>query len=455
MMKKNIHFQWLILGFLILSQGFTQWNEVSVDDSIIKLNEISILEDGVAYVAVGGALNSIPEGGVLKTLDYGQSWQLLTCPAADNGISMVTTSFRDQFTGFVGGSNVMNMRTLDGGTSWTYNSFDTPESIRRVRWLNDSTAIVMDKKGKLFTSRNTGETWEMNSALNDILPSIHNNASTMALEIIDEYNWIAAGKKGALVSTSNGGQSWGVLIHSAGTPVFQDIDAFDVNNWTVVGTNGTALMTHNGGQNFIDLNLDPNNSAKYQAVSYADSSNIMIGGITVSSSGYGVIHSSSDGGQTWEDESFGGNDIYGFSIRDIYMYEPGLAIAIGDANPGAKVFLLGQHIFFGDVNADSLLDVLDLQRLMEIVSQSGIPANEDELLIIDMNRDLSYDVLDAVLLVEAVMDFNESPDSTSRSSNSVGSTYSDASSHNGYSVSQTKGHRMKRIFANRLRKFNI
>ncbi|MBC8375931.1 MAG: hypothetical protein H8E26_07775 [FCB group bacterium] len=455
-MLNQLHDLWkLIILASITIPICAQWNEVSVPEGSIKLNEISILDDGLAFIALGGAQNGVTEGGVLKTLNYGESWQLIASPASDFRKSMVTVSFKNELTGFVGGSVELFLRTMNGGASWTYDAFDTPESIRRVRWLNDTTVVVMDKAGTLCFSSDLGESWDIDTTLAAAVSNFHQRANTMAFEIIDEYNWIAAGKKGALLKTSNGGQSWSNLYHLAGTPVFQDIDALDVNNWIVVGTSGSALMTQDGGDHFTELNLDPNYTAKFQAVSYADSDNIMIGGITVSSTGYGVIKSTADGGMTWEDENFGGSDIYGFAIRDLHMYEPGLAIAIGDANPGGKVYLLGEHIYYGDVNADSLLNVLDLQRLMEIVTFAGDAANEDELRIIDMNRDFSYDVLDAVLLIEAIMAFNESTDSTSRSIGSVGRSDSDLNSDDGISLDQTKGHRLKRIFANHMRKTRL
>jgi len=63
-----------------------------------------------------------------------------------------------------------------------------------------------------------------------------------------------------------------------------------------------------------------------------------------------------------------------------------------------------QTAIMGDLNGDNVLDILDITRMIEIVTFTGAAPTPEELALLDMNSDGSYNVLDVVILIETVLD---------------------------------------------------
>jgi hypothetical protein len=68
-------------------------------------------------------------------------------------------------------------------------------------------------------------------------------------------------------------------------------------------------------------------------------------------------------------------------------------------------FTIEEGILYGDLDGDGLLTILDLTRLIEIVTFTGAPPTADEIAVIDLNADGAFNVLDVVILLEAILDF--------------------------------------------------
>ncbi|MEA3288184.1 MAG: choice-of-anchor J domain-containing protein [Candidatus Marinimicrobia bacterium] len=60
-------------------------------------------------------------------------------------------------------------------------------------------------------------------------------------------------------------------------------------------------------------------------------------------------------------------------------------------------------LLVGDLNGDGTLDILDITRMIEIVTMTGAEVTPDELAVLDINGDGAYNVLDVVILIEAVL----------------------------------------------------
>jgi len=60
-------------------------------------------------------------------------------------------------------------------------------------------------------------------------------------------------------------------------------------------------------------------------------------------------------------------------------------------------------IMMGDLNGDGVLNIQDITRLIEIVTQTGLEVTPDEIGLLDLNGDGAYNVLDVVILIEAVL----------------------------------------------------
>ena len=58
----------------------------------------------------------------------------------------------------------------------------------------------------------------------------------------------------------------------------------------------------------------------------------------------------------------------------------------------------------GDVNSDNVLDILDIIRLVGIIVDSGLPANEQEICASDVNMDDELNILDILIIVNLILD---------------------------------------------------
>lgn len=67
-------------------------------------------------------------------------------------------------------------------------------------------------------------------------------------------------------------------------------------------------------------------------------------------------------------------------------------------------FTVEDALLMGDLNGDGVLDILDITRLIEIVTDTGEDVTPDELAVLDLNGDGAYNVLDVVILIEFVLD---------------------------------------------------
>ena len=105
-------------------------------------------------------------------------------------------------------------------------------------------------------------------------------------------------------------------------------------------------------------------------------------------------------------------DAYGDGIcctfgEGYYQIVNGADIVVGPggafATSESTQFTVEEGTLMGDLNGDGVLDILDVTRLIEIVTQTGEPVTGDELAVLDINGDGAYNVLDVVILIENVL----------------------------------------------------
>ena len=323
-----------VSALLLISIVFAQWTETEiVPDG--RLQEISILDDGTAYIAIGNQTD-IPYGGVLKTTDWGTSWTELDCPAATTPTGMLSVDFWDVNLGIVTGKDHVVMITRDGGATWETPAFEAVNSFWVSKWLSATTVITVGDSGKVFISEDAGVNWTSSRALVNVLQTIHSKAGCYDMEFLDDNTWVSVGKKGAIAKTTDAGATWTILPQGLGTPVFLGIDAIDVDNWMIVGTNGSALKTTDGGANFTTMTL--NSAARFESLDYLDANNAMAGG-NLGSGSPGVIYQTTDGGATWTEADIPSTT--SCTVREIHMYDATTVIALGDLNPGGRIYQLG------------------------------------------------------------------------------------------------------------------
>tara|TARA_B100000700_G_scaffold291564_1_gene350690 strand:- start:1492 stop:2169 length:678 start_codon:yes stop_codon:yes gene_type:complete len=97
----------------------------------------------------------------------------------------------------------------------------------------------------------------------------------------------------------------------------------------------------------------------------------------------GYYSLSNDGGDSWDDITFGSLGATSIRAEQIFTYSPGIPD--------------------GDVNYDYSADVLDIVLTVAYVLGSE-ELSEEQQEIVDLNDDMSIDILDIVILVELVLE---------------------------------------------------
>ncbi len=103
------------------------------------------------------------------------------------------------------------------------------------------------------------------------------------------------------------------------------------------------------------------------------------------------------------------NDSYGDGIfapgyyqvmhNGVILVGPGGDIGLQEITP----FVVESTILMGDLDGDGFLNILDVTRFIEIITETGAEPTFDELGLMDLNGDGNHNVLDVVVLIEAVL----------------------------------------------------
>jgi photosystem II stability/assembly factor-like uncharacterized protein len=163
-----------------------------------RLNGVMFVS-GTKGFAVGDA------GKVLRTLDGGTTWSLLSGGwfPLENGISVTMNGL--SFSGLTIGWGVADggaiVRTTNGGDSWSAQTSGTSNVLKAVHALNTTTVVAVGSGGVIRRTSNGGtSTWTtVSSGVTSDLLDVHFANTT--------YGW-AVGTGGVVRRSGDGGASW-------------------------------------------------------------------------------------------------------------------------------------------------------------------------------------------------------------------------------------------------------
>ncbi|GEM_PF-5799397 len=240
-----------------------------------------------------GATNG---GTLVNTLDGGKSWTKKTI-----GSSFILTDlyFLDNTIGWVTGNNGYVYKTIDSGISWTSKSSivsSVPDyRLNSIHFTNANNGLSVGyyynsagkKRGLIIKSTNGGDSWIVKST------------SAMYYEFYDvrfvdsDIAWIV-GAIGSIYKSTNGGETW-VSVPSGVTNNLRSVYFIDKTTGYVVGDGGVILKTVDGGNTWIKQTS--NIVSNIRSVYFLDSKNGFVAGDS------GIVLSTIDGGVTWIKEA--------------------------------------------------------------------------------------------------------------------------------------------------------
>ncbi|HET7002640.1 MAG TPA: YCF48-related protein [Puia sp.] len=246
------------------------WNLVS---SSLRgnLKWISIISRDTFYLATA-------DGLIYRTTDRGK-----TMTSTETNLPIISFTFADANTGFIGQSGSMIFKSTDGGQTWIKKDSVnfTPSNILSFQFLNTDTGFAFRESSSLLRTYDGGNTWsEFNTASN-----------VPVFQFINIKTGFIAGGDGVILRTDDSGSTWNSI-----TPVAKDgfqiysIYFFDGNTGFMVGGLGRILKTTNGGQTWSSY------SPTYLPITAVSFPTTLTGYM----SDWNNTYKTTDGGQHWD-----------------------------------------------------------------------------------------------------------------------------------------------------------
>ena len=291
-------------------------------------NDISAVNDQVAWAAVGGLNTSNSEGGILHTADAGETWRLQTLPDGIGTQQIKSIKGMSPTEAWAVSIEGDVLHTTDGGVTWqivpvrtTTGEIITMTQVNRMDVTGQDIWIVDVKAGELgvIHSPDGGLTWRRES-----LSGIH----TLGPLSISAFNsltaWAAVNSDGHLWWTSNGGQSWNKSNDGiSGTMDFDDISASSTNViWIAVNGDGssggfTARVTVTDGN--FESNIHAHSPYMMEGVSPLTDNKAWAVGCRTSfirpDLPMSAIYLTEDSGVTWQSQTIPDN------ARDVVLWK--------------------------------------------------------------------------------------------------------------------------------------
>jgi len=225
-------------------------------------------------------------------------------------------AFTSQNIGTVVGHRGQILRTTDGGDTWIYQTYESPNSdtindtFRDVSFFDTNYGAICGAGATQWAGSfvcctiNGGSTW------NVIFNS--SNVRYQGISSVSTTTYIAVGRHqgyAAYGKTTNGGTNWDSYAFENLTDPLYDVSFVDENIGTAVGDNGIILRTTNGAESW---SLQTSyTSANLRGVNFTDANH----GTAVGNSGT-ILHTA-DGGTSWNSQSSGTNEqLCGVSFID-------------------------------------------------------------------------------------------------------------------------------------------
>jgi len=232
-------------------------------------------ETWTAFFA-GGTGQGLPVLEALYFIDENTGWltgNVVVMKTTNGGNSFIDSMrleglgqdvyFKNAMTGIICGESGGVLKTINGGQSWHSIKIikkGTQYSFRRLAVINDS--IVWIGSIPIYKSTDFGNTWDSIG----YIPSTNFNVRMYGLCFSSINIGYAAGNMGEMYKTTDGGYSWKRENSGASTSIIYSIDAYtDSIVWASRG-NGTIIHTVTGGQTGISNSsiLLPKNFILYQ-----------------------------------------------------------------------------------------------------------------------------------------------------------------------------------------------
>lgn len=257
-------------------------------------------------------------GTILRTSDGGITWVLQpqkvsrivntsTGPKRVSGSDIRNLSgiqfANSQIGWIISTTNALIRRTNNGGQTWHYTkdrptTYLTPpprsrKSLVAMHFINETTGWVVGGFGAILKTTDGGDTWEIQRP-SSTKPSGRSYYRSKIHFLNENFGWTVGGPSDTVLITSDGGQTW--LAANLLSDI-SDVHFINENEGWAVGAKGTIARTSNGGESWIQK--QSGTDIYLSSVFFIDAKNGWVLG------GAGTILNTLNGGDTWERQESG------------------------------------------------------------------------------------------------------------------------------------------------------
>jgi photosystem II stability/assembly factor-like uncharacterized protein len=343
------------------TDGGNTWK--AQDKFKLPLIDILFLDSKTGWI-VGGQTRGediAPMSFIIYTSDGGKTW---TQQKSELQNPLLSVYFADKNNGWTFGMGGM-FKTTDGGITWVSMAKPPnappegeqpppprrrmPEGLLKTSFVSASDILGVNMTGQLVRIADDGK-----------LEPVRVPARRLTcVDFISPQVGCVAGEYGALLITSDGGQTW-VSQAKVNADTLRSVAVTTKDNIICVGDNGVAVQSTDAGKTWSPAKIGV--EGNFKAVTFADANTGWILAVTGGGGGgrpgpggpegggpggggpEGVILKTSDGGKTWTEQVRGPeynlNTIKSLNAQNVYACGPGGAWKAKTAEQHGKKMML-------------------------------------------------------------------------------------------------------------------
>lgn len=217
------------------TDGGTTWTPMPLPvTASVGFRNLYFIDANTGFI-VGGQTTGTGPGTILKTINAGGSWSILTTTPASVH-TLYSIFFTSPTIGYASEATGNILKTTNGGTSWIAVTSGIATPLFITCFTTANSGIVAGDNGNIRITNDAGASWSgVTSGSIDFLTGT---------DFYDSNNGVVVGgnvsaNTGVILTTTDGGNSWS--SYNPGTSRLYRIDFVNANLGFAVGLNGTIL----------------------------------------------------------------------------------------------------------------------------------------------------------------------------------------------------------------------
>ncbi|MBN2173372.1 MAG: T9SS type A sorting domain-containing protein [Bacteroidales bacterium] len=266
------------IGILMRTQGSpTKWEAAA--EFFESINDLAVIDSDTLYLAGNnGTIYKTTDGGThfntlygpmqkplfaigfsspstgfavgfggtfLKTTNYGVTWN--TMPGITNE-NLYSIYFNTNGDCYITGDGGTILKSTDDST-FSHLSSGTGVPLYDIEFLNESLGFVVGYNGSIRKTTDGGESWDL--LITDYTTALH------GIEFPSNNTGYICGDGGLIIKTTDGGQTWKKFRDQFTSNNLYGLNFLDEQTGVLAGSGGTILFTDNGGGPLVSGILNP------------------------------------------------------------------------------------------------------------------------------------------------------------------------------------------------------